>query len=308
MHKIGLKLWSVNQNYIDEARRLFLEGVYDYIELYVVPESLSFLPIWEELRIPFVIHAPHFGHQVNLADANKIKYNRKLIEETQLFADRLKARYIIVHPGVNGVIEETSRQLKKIRDSRILIENKPYLGLSGVVCVGSRPEEIEYVMKECGVGCCLDIGHAICAGNSHKIGKIVFLRELIALRPSMHHLTDGEWYSEYDSHEHLGDGNYDLETLTKLVDSDKPVTLETEKNSKYNLEDFEKDVACLEDLGGGFRIRRAEPKDCLAVYNLSNNPEVRTQSINSDAISLDDHKRWYNHKINDPKGLFYVIK
>jgi len=126
MHKIGLKLWSVNQNYIDEARRLFLEGVYDYIELYVVPESLSFLPIWEELRIPFVSHAPHFGHQVNFADANKIKYNRKLIEETQLFADRLKARYIIVHPGVNGVIEETSRQLKKIRDSRILIENKPY--------------------------------------------------------------------------------------------------------------------------------------------------------------------------------------
>ena len=50
MHKTGLKLWSINTDfYYDEAIRLYREGVFDYIELYVVPDSLDTLSKWREL-------------------------------------------------------------------------------------------------------------------------------------------------------------------------------------------------------------------------------------------------------------------
>ena len=42
MYKIGLKLWSINTDYYyDEAKRLYDEGVFDYIELYVVPDTIT---------------------------------------------------------------------------------------------------------------------------------------------------------------------------------------------------------------------------------------------------------------------------
>ena len=59
-YRLGLKLWSVNTDYYyEEAKRLYSEGVFDYIELYVVPNTLDTLPRWKELEIPFIIHAPH---------------------------------------------------------------------------------------------------------------------------------------------------------------------------------------------------------------------------------------------------------
>ena len=44
-NKIGLKLWSLNENYIKPARELFKEKIYDYIELYAVPSSLEKLSL-----------------------------------------------------------------------------------------------------------------------------------------------------------------------------------------------------------------------------------------------------------------------
>ena len=51
MYKLGLKLWSINtDNYLKEAIKLYNQGIYDYIELYVVPGSLEHLSKWETLK------------------------------------------------------------------------------------------------------------------------------------------------------------------------------------------------------------------------------------------------------------------
>ena len=51
MYKIGLKLWSTNTDcYYNEAIRLYNDGVFDYIELYVVPDTLDTLQKWKKLR------------------------------------------------------------------------------------------------------------------------------------------------------------------------------------------------------------------------------------------------------------------
>ena len=242
MLKIGLKLWSTNENYFNEAKRLFEEGFYEYIELYAVPDSPRFIDLWKKLNVPYIIHAAHYDSGLNFADNEKKDNNLRLAAQAIRFADELSAEYIIFHPGINGDIEETACQLKQIRDSRILIENKPYLSLDREICIGSRPKEIEYLMKQCGVGCCLDIGHAICAANSHKMDHMAFLKEFIALKPSVYHLTDGDSNSRLDSHRHLGQGNYNLAKLIKVIDGKSYVTLETEKSSQMNLNDFVEDV------------------------------------------------------------------
>ena len=129
-YKFGLKLWSENLGYIPEAVKLFKEGLYQYIELYSVPGTYKdTINEWKKLDIPFIIHAPHYQHGLNLSVKSKRNENSTLVKETLLFADELDARYIILHPGVNGDINETIRQIKRINDQRILIENKPYLGI-----------------------------------------------------------------------------------------------------------------------------------------------------------------------------------
>ena len=84
MYKIGLKLWSINTDYYyDEAIRLYNDGVYDYIELYVVPNMTDTIEKWKKLDIPFIFHCPHFAHGFNLA---KIE-NKDLYFGTPLSVD-----------------------------------------------------------------------------------------------------------------------------------------------------------------------------------------------------------------------------
>ena len=48
MYKLGLKLWSINTGfYYEEAKKLYAQGIFDYIELYVVPDTLDTLPKWK---------------------------------------------------------------------------------------------------------------------------------------------------------------------------------------------------------------------------------------------------------------------
>ena len=95
MHQIGLKLWSTNENYFNKAKRLFEEGFYEYIELYAVPDSLEFVDLWKKLRVPYIVHAPHYGSGLNLADNEKKSNNLRLAAQAIRFADELSAEYII---------------------------------------------------------------------------------------------------------------------------------------------------------------------------------------------------------------------
>jgi len=255
MYKLGLKVWSTNENYIKEAKRLYDNGIYNYVELYVIPGSYnSCINLWVDIEIPYIIHAPHWRDGMNLADKDSKGKNLALIEEAQNFADKLNANKIILHPGIAGDIKETARQLKTINDERVLIENKPYKALDeGLICNGTTPEEIAFVMREARVGFCLDIGHAICSANSHKIEYIEYLKKFILLGPYMYHLTDGDVNSDYDSHLHFGQGNYDLKGILALLPGDSVITVESEKSNSDRLEDYIKDIEAIKSIVQRFR-------------------------------------------------------
>ena len=251
MHSLGLKLWSINENYVEEAVRLFHIKLYQYIELYVVPESYDkFIYLWENLDIPYVIHAPHFRFGMNLAKKENIIKNLAMVEETIKFADKLNAKTIIFHPGIAGNIEDTVFHLNIINDNRIVIENKPYHALNdGLICNGSSIEDIQFIINNAKVGFCLDIGHAFCSANSRKIDPILYLKEFLKLNPDIYHLTDGDFFSIFDSHLHFGSGNFDIKKILEILPSNCSITIETIKNFNDNLSDFEEDINFLDETG-----------------------------------------------------------
>lgn len=253
-YKLGLKLWSINiGNYLKEALKLYENGVFDYIELYVVPETTDYLKKWKTLKIPFLIHCPHFAHGFNLAKQEKQESNRKIFEDVQKYADELNVSYIVVHGGIDGDIRETAIQMSLLNEPRALIENKPFVALpnrmGGEFCRGYNIDEIKLVQETSGCGFCLDFGHAICAANSLGVNVYNYIDKFLGLNPQMFHLTDIEDItSPYDSHPHLGTGQLDIKRILSLIPDNKHITLETVKNSKDNIDDFIDDTIYIKNL------------------------------------------------------------
>ena len=246
--KLGLKLWSNNRNYYEEAKRLVKDCFCNYIELYVVPDTFDeFGQLWKSIAVPYVIHAPHYMHGMNLAKLECRASNDELATEAFAFADLLNAKHVIFHPGVEGDNEETIRQLNTWPDEkkrRILIENKPFYSIHEppLICNGHSPEAIRRIMDETGVGFCFDIGHGICSSNGRSIDPFEDLKKYESLRPMMYHLSDNDFTSQIDGHKHLGDGDYDFARIFRLIDTSKPISIETEKKSLISLLDFVQDV------------------------------------------------------------------
>ena len=252
MYKIGLKLWSCNTDYyFEEAIRLYKQNIYDYIELYVVPDTIETLQKWDKLNIPFIIHNAHFAHGFNLAKKDHEKRNREIYEQTARFADSLKAEFIIFHGGIDGTVQETARQLSAFNESRALIENKPFVALpnkmGGHFCRGATLAEINFIVKNVKCGFCLDIGHAVCSANSQGKEPYVFINEMLQIKPKMFHLSDIlDMTSIYDAHPHLGTGNLDIVKLKKeIFPGNAIISIETNKENKEKLDDYICDVEYL---------------------------------------------------------------
>ena len=258
--RLGLKLWSTNTGSLaGAAERLFAEGAFDYIELFVVPGSLATLPEWKRLHetcgIPFVIHNAHTAQGFNLAKREMESRNREIFGETRRFADALAAERIIFHGGTDGDVGETVRQLKAFGEKRALVENKPFVPLpndAGVkFCRGATAEELERIIDGAGCGFCLDIGHAVCSANSQGLEPYAFASDLARrFRPEMFHLSDvTDMASPYDAHPHLGMGELDiLRICREILPADAMVTIETVRDSMTDLEDFRRDADCLKSV------------------------------------------------------------
>lgn len=245
MMKLGLKLWSTNEYYFILAQEIAKKGLCDFIELFYVPGSMESLNIWQKINIPIVIHAPHTVSGLNPADKNAYSKNKELEEESIKFAESLNAEFVIFHPGMKGTADEAIRQINTFGKTRkILIENKPYHGITDplLLCRGSNPKEMGYLLEHTHAGFCLDVGHAICAANSLNRDIFEFLDEFLLLNPVLFHLSDGNVDSSYDAHTNLGKGNYPLKSILKKIPNNSKITLETQKNSKEDLKDYEEDV------------------------------------------------------------------
>lgn len=239
MINIGLKLWSTNTQFFSEIIELYEKRYFSYIELFAVPESKHTIQTcWKKVSIPFVIHASHSMTGLNFSKKEMLAQNMQQAEEAKYFANELNADNIIFHPGINGELEESIRQINMVKDSRFLIENKPAIGLNGERCIGSTYHEIQTIIQECGCGFCLDFGHAIAAANAHKKEPLSYIKEFMTPNPVMFHLTDGDYTSEKDHHYHYGQGTFPLDKIFALIPNFSMVTNEAKRESSTSLEEI----------------------------------------------------------------------
>ena len=55
-------------------------------------------------------------------------------------------------------------------------------------------------------------------------------------------------------------------------------------------------------------FRPIQKGDCLRIFEIANDEEVRKSSFNSDKIPLEDHKKWFENILNDDSVKFYVLE
>lgn len=247
--KIGLKIWSTNSNYLSSAKELYDQGVYDFIELYTVPDSFeSYVSQWRDLSIPCTLHAPHFMQGVNFALKEKEEFNKDIYDQVKKWADELDVDTIVFHPGMGGDIKETARQFNQLGDSRIIIENKPLIPpfIPDIRCNGATYEEVSYVLQETGLRFCLDIGHCYCAANALGLDPFEYVMKFLTFNPKYFHISDNEKESAMDAHMHLGKGTLPLKKILGFLPEKSRIVVETEKVSQDNLDDFKPDAHFLQ--------------------------------------------------------------
>ena len=55
-------------------------------------------------------------------------------------------------------------------------------------------------------------------------------------------------------------------------------------------------------------LRKALESDMLKVFELANDPIVRSNSFNKSKIELEDHKKWFSKKLSDPNCFFFICE
>lgn len=236
MIKYGLKLWTRDTKLINEAKKLIDAGMFHYIELIIDPDFLDASPF--DYDLPYVIHSPHENFGVDIGDETKKRYTLEMIRHSLKFADKLKARQVILHAGTRS--KETAKvTLSEIGDGRILLENMPKVGLNGEKCLGYDAYSMCSLNKDDFFGVCLDFGHAVRAAISLKQDYKKIISEFMGLKPKMFHISDGDLSSEIDNHLTLGEGQFDLKYFKKCIEKSKSksVTLETPRRNTNSLRD-----------------------------------------------------------------------
>ena len=238
MRKFGFKLYS---NHLKSTMSLikecaeFAASVPDsFIELMVVPDTTmaDLKKIKEQVGdIEVRIHAPHDGMGFDTGNKELEKQNLNLFTLSQKAADFFQSKTIVVHSGCGHgqkYIDETVRQFKLFNDSRIIVENLPYLDNGIQPMHGCTADEISYIMQETNCGFCFDFSHAICAALTLNMDIDKQLKDLFTLKPSVYHICDGYIDKGVDMHLYLNTGTFPLaHILNDFTDSNAYITIET---------------------------------------------------------------------------------
>ena len=241
--KFGLKLWSTNYALLNEAKWLIDKSFFHYIELLVIPNTE--ISPFQKIKLPYIIHITHDNYGLNIADDRKEKFNLKTIHLCLEWANGLRAKYLILHPGF-GEIDKAVKFLGKINDRRILIENMPKVGLNQEKMIGFSPEQIKKMIER-KFGFCLDFNHAVKAAASLKKDYKKQIEYFLKLDPKMFHISDGIVQNEKDKHLNIGEGQYDFNFLASCIKKSQAeyLTLET---PRINLNSLQEDLENLKRL------------------------------------------------------------
>jgi RimJ/RimL family protein N-acetyltransferase len=56
------------------------------------------------------------------------------------------------------------------------------------------------------------------------------------------------------------------------------------------------------------KLRQVTEKDCRLIWNWANDPQVRAGSFSTDSIPYENHRQWFESKLNDPSCFFFIAE
>lgn len=255
MSKIGLKLLSTGcEKYCDGAISLFREHIFDYIELYIVPDTTSTIEQWKNfqklnkpdspVKIPFILHAPDHKNNISLSTHDNLEHNIEIYKQVDQFKQELNAKCIIVTPGTRGVISETARQLKIINAKNIIIKNNIHRisSLNNAAGIGSNMEEIEKLKKELNCGFCLDIDNAICTANLISVSPYELLRQFSTFNPIMYRISGNNITATQNEHLHFEETQINYSIISMNIKNNALITINSDNSDSPDLNAFKEDV------------------------------------------------------------------
>lgn len=237
--KIGVKTFR-DEKFLD-----YFQDKADFFEVMAITSvNYDFL---KKYSLPIIIHTEHPVLGIDYADKSLEKENTDSVNFARKLADELNSKKIIVHFGSlynkdTSSAENALEFLKKINDTRILIENVYPVRES----IGCLPEELEYFTKNTKKGFCLDINHAIFAAEIFNLDYLELIKELLKLNPSHFHIGGQRIKNRsvpIQEREHLSlkESDFDLKKVLSLLPKDAEITIETKKD----IESVEEDLKLL---------------------------------------------------------------
>ncbi len=228
--KVGIKLWTTNNNLYNKFLDIYKKGKVNYLELKYILGKKENLDLIKNNKIPVVIHSQNCIEGVCFSDGN-LKKNLKIFKELLRIANYLNSERIIIHPGI-GTSKNFIEFLKNINTNKLIIENMPKVAI-GKQAIGFDVDEIKEFLSIGNFKFCLDFSHAIKSAISQNLDYKVYIKKFLKLKPFMFHFCDGHSNIEKDEHLNFGQGNFDLKFLKKCIknNENKMITIETPKGN-----------------------------------------------------------------------------
>lgn len=212
----GLKLWTSNPvTQFSEAAELCSAGQFDFIELYHNPEvPISDLALELIRSLPVIIHNTHTQqwHKFVLGE-KELTVWKKTVE----LADWFKSPTIVVHPGQSHTLESFTKNLNKINDPRIYIENMAGLDLFKVPMFGQTLKELSAIHHLKPI--CFDVAKAVKAACYQNLNYQDFIRDCLReLTPNYFHISGGDKSSPIDEHSNLWEATFDVGWVREMLE------------------------------------------------------------------------------------------
>ncbi len=228
--KVGIKLWTTNNNLYNDFLEIYKDGKANYLELKYILGKKENLNLIKNNKVPVILHSQNCIEGVCFSDGN-LKKNKKIFKELLEIADYLNAKGIIIHPGT-GTNENFKAFLKKLDTDKLIIENMPKVAV-GNPAIGYTVEGIKDFLSMGKFRFCLDFGHAIKSAFSQNLDYKEYIKEFLKLKPFIFHIGGGDAKDERDEHLNLWEGDFDLNFLKECIknNENKMITIETPKGN-----------------------------------------------------------------------------
>lgn len=204
----GMKLWSNNIDLFDEAAKAHKAGLFDFIEILYNPlEPIDFTELNKLREIPVNVHACN----------NTIAFHEFVLGSDEILlwksviglADFFDSKVIVLHAGRTHSFESFKRELAKIDDPRIHVENMGGMSTEEYPTFAISIEDIVKLRTLKPI--CFDLEKAVKSCCHFKIDYRTFITTVIQnVRPKYLHISGGDPENQFDEHTNLWDSVMDF--------------------------------------------------------------------------------------------------